>query len=152
MASRSFKQIIGALSLVEGCALFVQAAYRQRPRHKTVDAICERVKRSCAVAHKAWPQQVTLAEADKMSKLFAEVERAAFSGSERESIVAYCSLALGLLSDVLDKIKDPEKRRALGEVNSALCALNAYFDRNLDSWDDYDRANRAVNIWQERMA
>ena len=153
MASRSFRNTISVLSLAEGCAVVVRQAYVTRPRNNTVMALCDRVFTACRAAHALWQQgDLTITEAKQISRVMEETERAAFSGlGEKEDFRAYASLSLGLIADLLPKIKDPVKLCALDKLDNAMLALCVHFDRKLDDWPAYEKASRACSIWNERM-
>ncbi len=91
-------------------------------------------------------------EATRMGQAMAETERIALSGlGDTEDITTYSSLVLGLLADLMEKIKDPGRRSSLDRVHAAINRLHAYFDRDLDDWVAYAKATRACSVWHERM-
>ncbi len=151
MSSRSFRAIVATLSLTEGCAVLCWEHHQFRPRNKTIRAITGRVVSACSAAHKLWPEKLTLSEAEKLGSVMADAERAAFTG-EREDIVTYISLSLGLISDTLDRISEPRRKEALEEVHAAMLALHRYFDKRLNQWEQYKRASAAIEVWREKMA
>ena len=153
MPSKSFRQIVSALSLAEGCAVLVREHYSARARNKTVMTLCGRVCQACEAAHKHWPERMNMSDVKKLSEMMAEAEKEAFAGlGEKEDMTTYSSLVIGLLSDVLEHVKDPVRRGMIESVHGSVMRLHLYFDRDLRSWRQYELATRALRVWQNRMA
>ncbi|MFZ2445723.1 MAG: hypothetical protein WAW37_05155 [Syntrophobacteraceae bacterium] len=153
MASRSFKLIVAALSLCEGCAVTVQTFYANRPRNKTVTMLVKKLDGASKKALDRWPGELTKREVTQIAESMQKAERAAFMGTgQTEDAIAYTSLALGLLDDLFRHITDPERVELLDGVHRALWNLHKYFDRRLNHHSIYERASRAIEIWQEQMA
>lgn len=152
MASKALRNTISVLALAEGCALVVKNFYENRPRNKTVMRLVERVERACEAAHRSWPQKIEMSEAERIGRIMAKAEQAAFANlGDREDFCTYASLTLGLLADLLESIKDSGRRAILEKLNSAMKGLNAYFDPALNEWTAYRKASNACTVWHMAM-
>lgn len=152
MASKSFIHLISVISLCEGCAVVAWDFHKVRPRHKTIEAIAARLKAKCKSAMNLCPGEVSPRELKVIETRMHETECEAFAGTEQENIISYTSLCLGLLDDLMLKIQDAKRKTALDQIHTAMKALHRYFDKDLNSWDCYERATRAIDVWERRMA
>lgn len=141
MASKSFRNIISIIAMANGIALVIKSATSA----KTPTALADKLDQECEQAFKLWPDSLDKKELDKIYARLAEFERVAIPERGRPELLT--SIALGLIDDLTQVIRDPVKRTALDRVNDALWKTHCYYDRRLDKFDLYAMANQCIEHW-----
>ncbi len=144
---KSTQNAISALSLCEGTALFTAKEYQNRPRNKTVMAVCERVFNACQTALSEYPADLDARTILEIRRRSTAIERAAFDSASIGDVVMYTSFSLGILDGILGVLKDQYRKIAIESVHAAMLRLHRYFDRRGMDWESYAKADKAVALW-----
>lgn len=103
MASRSYRNIIAALSLCESCALSLRESNETEPAPNTlITDMAKNLEQAAQEARKLWPVAITNREADKITQAMrkADFQNPFLDSSQTECTIYYTSLALGLLEEL----------------------------------------------------
>lgn len=141
MASKSFRNIVSVIAMANGIALVIKSATSA----KTPNALADKLDQECEQAFKLWPDSLDKKELDKIYARLAEFERVAIPERGRPELLT--SIALGLIDDLTQVIRDPVKRTALQHIESALDKIHGYYDRRLDKFETYEMANQCIQHW-----
>ena len=141
MASKSLKNIISILAMANGIALVI----RQQTRARTPTKLADKLHNACQDAFSLWPDSIKPRDFERIHQRLAGFEGANIPEEGRPELLT--SIAMGLINDLHERIKDPVKRSALDRVEQALWGIHKYYDRNLDRFETYHLATRCVNRW-----
>lgn len=153
MSSKSFQNVVGTLSLCQGIAVLTKEHFKDKDKNDRVMRLADRLHKTTAAALAAWPGGMTAEEIKRLCTKMGRAEIACFPGDDpREDAVSYSSMCLGLLESVLANVRDLRRRKHIEAVEQALTDLHKFFDKRLDSFDNYQRASNAVEIWNREMS
>jgi hypothetical protein len=141
MASKSFRNIVSVIAMANGIALVIKSATSA----KTPNALADKLDHECTQAFKLWPGSLEKKELSGIYDRLAAFESAFIPERGRPEFLT--SIALGLIEDLAQVIKDPIKRTALDRVSGALWKAHCYYDRHLDKFETYEMANRCIDHW-----
>jgi hypothetical protein len=145
MASKSFRNTVATIAMANGIALVM----KQHTDAATPTGLAASLDTECKAAFNCWPESMDKTEIQKIYASLAQFERRYIPEQGRPELLT--SITLGLIDDILNRVKDPVKRSALGRVEHALWKIHQYYDRRLDKHDIYDLANMAIDGWNRRI-
>jgi hypothetical protein len=150
MASRATRKILTTISMAHGVADSIRDSYADS-LPKTPAAMIKRVHTCCRACFDLWPDELSRRElqgiADSINALEGTVQHRG-----KSEAVTITALSVMLLSDLADRLPNPEKRRAVRSLLAAMIRLNRYYDRRLDHWQAYRQAAKAVEILERKAA
>jgi len=149
--SRSQREMLGVMSIIDGVALSIESHYKNRRRNKTVLDLCGRVHRATADCMDAFGLEVDEKDYRRMDALLNRYDERTFRG-DRVDMAILTSAGLGMLDGIERKVTNPARTASLDAVERALRRLHRYFDRKLDRFDDYRKAENAIRTWNELAA
>ena len=151
--SNAEKKIVSAICMTHGIALRISAAYHHRPGCKDIKRRLEKLDEACTAAFELWKDQIDHRTMLKMTTDFLRIDEACLkpdNGKTMETAVL-TSMALGMLSDVLDHVKEPHRVEALLWVHDSMARVHRYFDSRLDRHAHYERATEGIDAWHRVM-
>jgi len=146
-AGAGARKSLAVIGLAHGVADSIEKSYHGNPP-KTIKQMVDNVRARCQECFDAWPEQLSKKDIkrinDGMKVTDIVLERSAGSAA------AFTSMALALLSDLYDELKDPKKSDCVLGLMGAMKRLHRNYDRKLNRWNDYDAANAAVKALNEK--
>jgi hypothetical protein len=149
--SRSERKIISAICMADGMYLMVKDHYRSRTGARDIRRRLELLHEACDMAFKVWCAQIDAREITRLHELLMTVERACLSPGAKSDVCVITSLVMGMINDILEKVKDATRRDHLVYVLHRIEKVHGYFDHTGQRWADYERATTAVNTWHAMM-
>ena len=151
--SRSEKKIMSALAMTHGVCLRLEDRYKTVNGSRNIKRYIEELETACDNAYRLWAEQFNDRALKKMLAACLQVDRACLGPDNGESMttVVITSLSLGMLSDVLDKVKDHRRVEALMWVHDSMKRVHRYFDIRLDRHEHYERAADGIRSWHKVM-
>ena len=140
-AGAGARKSLAVIGLAHGVADSIERSYGDNVP-KTVKQMVENVRAQCQSCFDAWSEHLSTKDIKRidagMKVTDIVLERSAGSAA------AFTSMALALLSDLYDELKDPKKWVCVSGLMRAMQKLHRNYDRKLNRWNDYDAANAAV--------
>lgn len=146
MASKSMRNTVSVIAMANGIALVM----KNHTQAETPTALASELDTGCRKAFECWPGSLDKKELSRIYASLARFETKYIPDRGRPELLT--SVTLGLIDDVLQVVKDPVKRSALGKVEQALWKIHRYYDRRLDKHDIYDQANVAIDGWNDGVS
>lgn len=143
--SQAERNMLGVLAQVAGIGIKVRETYTSKTAVSIVDELID----SVGTALNIICPQLTRQEAMAMEHIMAAYQSMAIP--EFGNAVTLINMGMGMLSDVLDKVKNPQRKEALELVWSRLTRAQRYWDRKGDRVEEYDLACDAADKWNAIM-
>lgn len=147
MASKAFQNVICILATCEGVGNILEKNYRNRPNNKTMLGMIPKLYQACHEAHALWTGELDVRTLRKIEDRLGKFETRSIPQNGDPIILT--SLALGLLSDLMELIRDAERLFALDEVHRAMLRIHRYLDKRGCRWEAYAAASSALGAWGE---
>ena len=142
MASKSMKNVLSVLALSNGIALVIKNATKA----PTPTKYANHLDSACSDAFHLWPGQLEKREINAIYDRLAAFERKHIPETGRPEFLT--SIALGLIDNLGQVVRDPVKRSALDRVERALNTIHGYYDRTGEKWEIYEAANVCIERWE----
>lgn len=151
--SRSEKKIMSALAMTHGICLRLRDRYQSVKGCKSIKKRIDELDSACDNAYRLWAEQFDAKTLKRMLSTCLVVDRECLGPDNGETMdtTVMMSMALGMLSDVLDRVKEPKKKECLLWVHDRAQIVHRYYDRKETRWSDYARANAALDTWHRIM-
>ncbi len=132
------KKALSNLALIIGLIEHIKEAYKS----KTPQRKCELIIQKTHKALTFWPGDLTQREIEKIHRRVLRLGEYL----DKKPARTLTSCALGILSDMMALVKQ-DKRQVLADINITLFSLHKYLDKNLNHFDDYQDAKKALAVW-----
>ena len=151
--SRSEKKIMSALAMTHGICLRLKDRYQMTKGSKSIKRYIQELDESCDNAYRLWESQFDPKTLTKMLSTCLVIDRECLGPDDGQHMttVVMTSLSLGMLSDVMDHVRDPRRTEALMWVHDSMMRVHRYFDPRYDRMQHYATATDGVNAWHRVM-
>ena len=151
--SRSEKKIMSALAMTHGICLRLRDRYQNVKGCKSIKKRIDELDSACDNAYRLWAEQFDAKTLKRMLSTCLVVDRECLGPDNGETMttVVMTSLSLGMMSDVLDHVRDPRRTEALLWVHDAMMRVHKYFDTRMDRMQHYATATNGIAAWHRVM-
>ena len=147
MASKSFQNIACILAVIDGLISLLVKEHQGNSLESKVMAYAADIFQRVQECYSLWPGDLDEKTMARMDRRIIEFEKRTFNGNV-EFLVA-TSAYLGLLDDLVQRIKDPIRKLGINGLINALWDLHRHFDCHLDRSELYLAANAVIKIWYD---
>lgn len=144
--SRAKRNVLATIAMAAALPEFLRKKYNDNPP-KSIKILITKLKQASDESFNMWPGDIDMKTLGLITKRLKQFENAHIENREVDLIV-YTTMTLGMLNDITDILKDSTRISKLQTLINAVFALHKYFDRNLDKFNIYDKANAMVRSWQ----
>lgn len=145
MISNSRRNVIAILGICEGVGISIHSELYASSPPKTVINLLQKLKEACQNAHTAFPGTLDRSQLESIASRLRTIDQ---THLKQGGVTTSLSICLGLLSDALDHIKDPQRESALLDVHHWTFRLFRYFDKKWNRWEAYATATQALKLWE----
>lgn len=144
--SKAKRNVLAIIGLAGSLPEIIETKYGDNPP-KIVKALSARIQATFIEAERVWPlDKKDLGGIAKKLKMFEE--KYLMTDAYDIDLVVYMSMILGLLEDIVALLNDKKRIGVLKKLSRSVNGLFRYYDRNLDKYPIYDRANDMIRSWQ----
>lgn len=150
MASRTEKNILTLLAMIDAQVMWIRRVYEHRSGNKTVMSLTDRATAEIMHVRALWPNRIAQKEADQIkAKLKQYLNQYLPVGSEF-SIITSTVMVLDMLDWLWRHVRqNPQKARAVVDCIVKIKQIHRHFDRRLDKFELYDDAKRRCEAFYE---